>query len=104
MPRFDGLVYALTSQQTASAAELAADALITSERAILIGEKTAGEMLSQKMYDLSQGFQLYLPIADYVSIRIGRVEGLGVTPNILVESEKALDKALALTGQEPGNE
>ncbi|MBK7902596.1 MAG: hypothetical protein IPJ97_06240 [Proteobacteria bacterium] len=44
-------------------------------RAVVVGEQTAGQMLSQKPYDLTEGLQLYLPIADYVSIRAGRIEG-----------------------------
>lgn len=101
-PIFDGLVYVLISQQTASAAEMTADALVTSGRAILIGENTAGEMLSQKMYDLSQSLQLYLPIADYYSARIGRIEGAGVPPNTNVKSEMALDTVLNLARKELG--
>lgn len=95
-PHFDGQVYVLTSNKTASAAEFTADALAQSEQVTLIGEPTAGEMLSQKMFDLPYGFQLSLPIADYYSIRIGRIEGKGVKPDILINQNAALDVALSL--------
>lgn len=91
---FKGPVYVLLNHQTASAAELAADALQASGRAILIGEVSAGEMLSQKMYDLPGGYHLYLPIADYYSFHGGRIEGQGVTPDILADPDEAMTIAL----------
>jgi C-terminal processing protease CtpA/Prc len=99
-PNFTGPVYVLTSSKTASAAELGADALLASGRAVLVGEPTAGQMLSQKMYDIEGGFQLYLPVADYFSIRSGHIEGNGVNPTLWGEAEEAMDKALSLARQQ----
>jgi len=96
LPHFAGPVFALTSKRTASAAELATDALLVSGRAIVIGEQTAGEMLSQKLYDLPQGLQLSLPIADYYGKHSGRIEGHGVKPAILTTASDAMTRALAL--------
>lgn len=94
-PAYSGPVYVLISKRTASAAEMAADAFKGSGRAILIGEKTEGQMLSQKMYDLPEGLQLSLPIADYYSLANGRIEGAGVSPDIATPAADALDAALA---------
>jgi len=93
-PVFDGPVYVLTSKRTASAAELATDALMGANRAIIIGENTAGEMLSQKIYDIPGGFHLSLPIADYYSVVNGRIEGVGIKPDIETDAADALDFAL----------
>ena len=93
-PVFEGSVYVLTSKRTASAAELATDVLKGSNRAVVIGENTAGQMLSQKIYDLPGGFHLSLPIADYYSAVNGRIEGVGVKPNIETDAADALDIAL----------
>jgi carboxyl-terminal processing protease len=93
---YTGPVMVLISGQTASAAELAADALKASGRATLIGETTSGEMLSQKMFDLPGEFQLSLPIADYFSMANGRIEGRGVTPDVPTDPVDALDVALSL--------
>lgn len=95
-PNYSGPVYVLISKKTASAAELATDILLSSGRATLIGETTEGAMLSQKMYDLPQGLQHSLPIADYYSSKSGRIEGVGVKPNIMIKSEKAMDKAVEM--------
>jgi len=89
-PGFDGPVYVLTSDHTASAAELATDALKGAKRAVIIGEKTAGEMLSQKIYDVPGGF----PVADYYSAVHGRIEGVGIQPDIETDAADALVVAL----------
>lgn len=60
-PHFHGDVYVLLDKVSASATELAADALRTAG-ATLIGEVTAGEMLSQSMFDLPDGYSLSLPV------------------------------------------
>lgn len=95
-PVFGGPVYILTSKYTASAAELATDALRVAERVTIIGERTAGEMLSQTIFDIPGGFHLSLPIADYYSVANGRIEGVGVEPDIAVEAAYALDTALEI--------
>jgi len=95
-PHYAGPVYVLVSERTASAAEIAADALQASGRATLIGEVTAGQMLSQRVYDMPGGFQLYLPIADYYSLASGRIEGVDLTPDMQQDAETALETALGL--------
>ena len=95
-PNFDGDVYVLIDTKTASAAEMAADALRSSGIATLVGERTAGEMLSQSMFDVADGFVVTLPVADYYSMKYGRIEGEGVLPHIGSSSEKALEAAQGL--------
>ena len=77
-----------------SAAEIAADALKSIGRAKIVGEKTPGIVLSSKVFDIPGGLHLRVPIADYYSIRNGRLEGAGVTPDIPVSADQALDVAL----------
>ncbi len=96
-PKFQGPVYVLINKKSASATEFAVDVLATLENVTIIGESTAGKMLSQKMYDLPYGLQLSLPIAEYYSLRIGRIEGKGVAPDILIDGSAAMDLALRLT-------
>jgi C-terminal processing protease CtpA/Prc len=93
-PRFQGPVDVLTSARSISAAEIAADAFRSIGRAKVIGEKTPGVCLSSNLFDIPGGFHLRVPIADYYSIRNGRLEGVGVTPDILVSADQALELAL----------
>lgn len=94
-PLFAGPVYVLTSARSISAAEIAADVLKATGRATLVGERTPGAVLSSKRFDIPGGFHLLVPVADYYSIAHGRIEGVGVTPDIAVEADRALDVALA---------
>lgn len=93
-PRFEGPVDVLTSAHSISAAEIAADALKSIGRAKVIGERTPGVCLSSNLFDIPGGFHLRVPIADYYSVRNGRLEGVGVTPDIPVSADQALELAL----------
>ena len=95
-PLFQGPVIVLTSARSLSAAEIAADALKSIGRAKIVGEKTPGAVLSSKLFDIPGGFHLRVPIADYYSIKGGRLEGVGVTPDIPVSADQALDVAIGL--------
>ena len=93
-PLFQGPVFVLTSARSISAAEIAIDALKSIRRATIIGEKTPGILLSSKLFDIPGGFHLRVPIANYYSIENGRIEGVGVTPDVAVDADQALDVAL----------
>jgi C-terminal processing protease CtpA/Prc len=93
-PAYEGPVYVLVGPRTASAAELAADAFAASGRAVLVGGRTAGRMLSQKPYDLPEGLQVFLPIADYYAFHSGRIEGAGIAPHVVADD--AMVEALTL--------
>tara|TARA_R110002073_G_scaffold306012_5_gene475189 strand:+ start:32070 stop:33152 length:1083 start_codon:yes stop_codon:yes gene_type:complete len=95
-PHFNGPVYVLISKKSASATEFTVDAFAHEKKVTIIGENTAGEMLSQKMFDLPHGFQLSLPIAEYYSTRIGKIEGKGVKPDIAINQSLAMGLAISL--------
>ena len=94
-PHFSGPVHVLTSSRSISAAEIAADVLKATGRATLVGEQTPGVVLSSKRFDIPGGFHLVAPVADYISLANGRIEGVGVAPDIVVPADRALDIALA---------
>lgn len=92
-PNFDGPVYVLFDSRSASATEMAIDALSTAKNVTLIGEKTSGDVLSQSPFDTSDGFQAFIPVGDYYSFTNGRIEGVGIKPNIEAKSADALKVA-----------
>jgi hypothetical protein len=98
-PVFAGQVWLLTSHNTASAAEMAVAALQQAGRVTVIGEQTAGEMLSQTMFDLTGDLQLSLPIATYIANQYGPIEGHGLVPDVSVPANQALPHALTLAAQ-----
>lgn len=95
-PNFNGPVYVLLDKAAASATELAADAFRASGITTSIGERTAGEMLSQSMFDVAEGFIVTLPVADYYSLVHGRIEGAGVPVDIETDPADALGVAMKL--------
>lgn len=94
-PNFNGPVFVVVNGETASAAEMAADALRSSGAATLIGSRTIGHLLSQSPYDVTDNYIISLPVADYYSFAHGRIEGAGVPPQSYAPSDMALGAAVA---------
>lgn len=57
-------------------------------------------MLSQKMFDLPHGFQISIPIAEYYSTRIGKIEGVGIQPHIAIAQSVSMNVAISLINGE----
>ena len=93
---FRGKVYILTSNKTASTCEPIVDALKRSGRATIVGETTAGAMLSATVFQVTGKYHLFLPIADYYNAELQRLDQVGVKPDIEVKADGALDHVLAL--------
>jgi C-terminal processing protease CtpA/Prc len=93
-PVFSGPVVVLVDKRNRSAAEMAADGLRLRDDTVFIGEPTPGRMLSQSPFDVGEGFQLWLPIADYFSFQNGRIEGVGVPVDRELPSAEAMEAAL----------
>lgn len=98
-PIFSGNIYILTNQKTASTCEPLVYALKNLKMATIVGEKTAGAMLSGTFFQLSGKYYLFLPLADFYTYDGVRLEGIGVMPNIETKSEDALDKVLSLINE-----
>lgn len=90
---FEGKIYILTSNVTASTSEPFAYTLQKEKIATLIGAKTAGSVLSMEYFHISN-FALTIPMLDYYTFDGKRLDGIGVTPNIICEPSLALEVAL----------
>ncbi len=97
-PHFAGPVVILTSRQTASAAEPLVDSLQRRGRATVVGEPTAGEMLSGQSVPVGHGWTLFFPVLDYVTGDGRRLDQVGVLPDELVSADRALDRAMEMLG------
>ena len=95
-PAYRGPVFVLTSQWTASAAEPLAYLLQATGRATLLGQPTAGAMLSPETFPFGDGWELVIPTAEYFTADGTRLEGCGVTPDVPVEPDQALDAVIEL--------
>ena len=93
---FGGRVAVVVDGLTASAAEMLSSSLQESHRALVVGDKTAGEALPAVTVDLPTGARLLYPIANYQSAGGKFLEGNGVTPDQIVP----LDRKSLLDGHD----
>lgn len=91
---FNGKVFILTNNNTASTCEPFVYGLKLHNYATIIGEHTAGEMLSSNEFYLENGITLRIPLNDYITYSGERIDKNGIKPNIKVESKKALEYTL----------
>ncbi len=91
---YNGKAAVLINGNTASACEPLAYLLQSTGRAKIIGENSAGAMLSSEGFDIGQGWEVLVPTADYYTADGKRLEGTGVKPDIAVKSDRAMDTAI----------
>jgi hypothetical protein len=91
---FKGKVYVLTNKGTGSTCEPFVYGLKHHNYATIIGEHTAGAMLSSDEFNLENGITLRIPLNDYITYSGERIDKNGIEPNIKVESDKALEYTL----------
>lgn len=88
LPPFNGNIVVLVNGFSGSASEIAAEALREEANATIVGTKSAGAVLVSLILPVSNGFQLQIPISDYVTAKGVRLEGTGVKPDIVAEEPK----------------
>jgi carboxyl-terminal processing protease len=87
----DQQIYILTNKRTASAGEPLVYGLKKFGNSTIVGEKTAGQILSPDVFYIGDGYYLVLPIAEYITSDGENIEGKGIEPDININPEKALD-------------
>lgn len=93
---FTGNLFVLTNNKTASTCEPIVYVLKNLKKATIIGENTAGAMLSAAPFEIQDKYTLFLPIADFYTYDGVRLDQIGVKPSIEVASYMALEKAIEL--------
>jgi C-terminal processing protease CtpA/Prc len=97
----DKPVYVLTSRKTFSGGEACAFDLQRLGRAKVIGEQTAGGAHPAEDYRLGDHVHVLIPVCRAADPVTGENwEGVGVTPDLQVPAERALETALRLAWQE----
>jgi carboxyl-terminal processing protease len=74
----------LTNHGTASAAEIAAAALLGNKRAQLVGERTYGDASVRRTLTMDDGGAIILSVAKYYSPDGKAIQDTGVTPGVVV--------------------
>ena len=85
--RADGRAYAgpvavLIGPQTASAGEMLAYAARQNGRAVLVGDRTSGQVLTARFWPLPDGGRLSVATGNFTASDGSRLEGIGVSPDI----------------------
>lgn len=81
---FTGTVLVLTDEYSTSAAEIFAAAIQETRRGLVIGRRTAGAVLASVQESLPDGGKVQISIRDYRTAHGIRLEGRGVTPDVVV--------------------
>jgi retinol-binding protein 3 len=88
-------LFILTSQRTFSGAEEFCYNMQTRKRATLIGETTGGGANPGGIFNISDNFTIFIPTGRAINPVTGtNWEGVGVKPEIEIDAEGALDRAL----------
>lgn len=82
--RYAGRVALLTGSSSASCSEIFAHVLHHHGRAVIVGQKTAGAVIGSMRYSLPDGGRLQVAVTDYLGLDGKRLEGRGVTPDVMV--------------------
>lgn len=64
--------------------------------ATIVGEKTAGAMLSAAPFYLKDNYTLLIPLADYYTVGKKRLDKIGVEPDIKIDSDNALELVMQI--------
>jgi len=87
----------LVNHNSASASEIVAAAVKDTKAGYIIGTKTYGKGTVQNIVQLPKGDAIKLTVAEYFSPKWVKINGVGVTPDLIVENETfdtQLEKAI----------
>lgn len=92
-PLYVGPLAVLIGPASSSGAEIMADALRFQRRGVLVGERTAGKVLTSRNYRLPDGGLVQVAISDFRGPAGKRIEGVGVEPDVFARETLAAIRA-----------
>lgn len=95
-PVYQGNTYILIGERSASSSEALVYPIQKLNMATLVGENTAGALLSGTNFDINENYGIFLPIADYYMFDGSKVDKVGVQPDIEVDASQAKEHVLSL--------
>ncbi|MDX1627279.1 MAG: S41 family peptidase [Fulvivirga sp.] len=95
-PVYQGKTYVLMGKRSGSSSEALLYALKSQNMATLVGETSAGALLSGSNFDVDENYGAFIPIADYYMADGFKIDKIGVNPDIEVEVNEAKTRVLKL--------
>ncbi len=80
-----GELLVLADTSSASAAEVFAAAIRDNEAGRLVGTRTYGKAIEQRLVKLDSGGSLMVTVADYATPKDQKIRGEGLRPDVLVD-------------------
>lgn len=99
--QYDGPLAVLVGRDTHSSAEVFAYVMQYRERGVVIGQRTAGEVLGARAYRLRDGGQLYVSVTDFRRFDGSQLEGEGVQPDVVVPAGTRWPRQTGTLEQDP---
>lgn len=96
---FHGQIVLLVDRHTASAAEMIVAFARENNLATIVGEKTAGRLLSATSIKVGKGFRLALPTGAYYTWKGSVLEGTPIEPDRIIDFDWRTRRAVANDGQ-----
>ena len=75
----------LVNEGSASASEILAGAIKDRERGVLVGTKTFGKGIVQRIFKLADGSGYKLTVSEYFTPNGTNIHGIGITPDVTIE-------------------
>lgn len=82
----------LVNEGSASASEILAGAIKDHNRGLLIGTKTFGKGIVQRIIDLNDGTGMKLTVSEYFTPNGTNIHGVGIEPDIVVELPEGVEE------------
>lgn len=93
LPPYKGKIALLINRGSASASEIVSAVLREERKAILVGQPSAGAVLTSIFARLPEGFEVQLPLSDYITPKGMRLEKNPLRPDIVVAAPATRDGA-----------
>lgn len=97
---FDKPMAVLVNGNSASASEIFAGAIKDYGIGTLVGTKTYGKGIVQKIYPLSDGTAVKLTVSKYYTPKGNNIHGIGIEPDVEIELDEALEKKVVVSKEE----
>lgn len=97
---FDKPLAVLVNGNSASASEIFAGAIKDYGIGALVGTKTYGKGIVQKIYPLSDGTAVKLTVSKYYTPKGNNIHGIGIEPDVEIELDEALEKKVVVSKEE----